>query len=151
MFIPEHVFRHVGLSTQTLDELLDVKNNLYMNDYDVPFTKGIYSADIHPDLSEKEEENLAFQRNWIVNTDTSDKPGTHWQCVLYKQSDAPSSNAEEPCLHVKYYIIDSWGAKHFQKIAKDVIDTIIDNYNMKQKRHQKNLQSKGINAVVNLK
>ena len=127
MSLSEHTFRHVALSTATLDSLVNMKNNLYEDDDDVPLTTGVYAADIHPEISSGD---FKFQMNWIVNTDTSQKPGTHWQCVLYKQNIISGSNAEEePCFATNYYIIDSWGVKHVKNVAKDMLGNITIEYN----------------------
>lgn len=111
MSVPEYVFRHTALSTANLDGLIEEKNRLYEENTDIPFTLGVYAADIH---SEIPSDSLFFETNWITNTDTSDKPGTHWQCVLYKQNIVNNTNHAEPCKDVKYYIINSWGMKHVE-------------------------------------
>ena len=93
MNVEEYVFRHIPLSSVNLDGLIDLKNDIYDGE-DVPYTLGIYPADVHPTV---ESDSLFLQRNWMVNTDTSEKPGTHWQWVLFTQGVVKGSHKDKPC------------------------------------------------------
>ena len=137
MNVGEHVFRHIPLSSMNLNGLIDLKNDIYDRE-DVPYTLGVYPADVHPDV---ESDNLFLQRNWIVNTDMSEKPGTHWQCVLFTQGVVKGSHKDEPCKNVKYYIIDSWGTRHVDIVTRDVLKTITKYRENADKVHRQCLRS----------
>lgn len=136
--VPEYVFRHTALSSLNLDGLIDLKNNKYEDGNNVPHTLGVYPADVHLNIT---SDFLFFETNWIVNTDTSEKAGTHWQCVLYKQSLIKSHDEGELCKYVKYYIIDSWGMKHVEMITRNVINTITEYREENDKVHRQCLRS----------
>lgn len=48
---------------------------------------------------------------------------------------------QEECVKICYYVIDSWGSKHYQKTCETIINTLTDNYNEQLKDHAEYMQA----------
>lgn len=133
--IAEFYLHHYAFTTQMLQAMVDIKNNLYDGSSDTPKTLGVFPADFLPKLPDYED----IEKNWIMNTDTSEKVGMHWVTILLRRTlKKKSCCVISPCHESKYYIIDSWGA-HNSSIYQDIITSIKANYNSKSDHHIKSI------------
>ena len=127
MSFPEYIFKHKSLTTIELDTLIKIKNSLYKNN-NAPSTLETVTADEFPKNANKRisKRNDHFEKNWICNNDSLNKPGTHWICVLTTQKPANDEDKIENCMciHQNYYLIDSWGNTFSKKIYNNILNTL---------------------------
>ena len=128
MNFSEDIFKYKSLTTNEMDALTNVKNSLYKKNSKIPLTLETVAADEFPKNANRRisKTNHRFERNWICNTNSSDKSGTHWICVLTMQK--PANNEDRVkncmCIYQNYYLIDSWGNTVLREIFQDILNTL---------------------------
>ena len=82
--------------------------------------KGVYPADVYPQL--KVDSDKVLKAKWIWNTDTSNKPSTHWILCSYTRHALSEVGRHEVSCHVHdYEIFDSWGLSYGYDAVLDII------------------------------
>ena len=141
MKVNEEVFRHEVLDTTTLNHFLSLKRDWDLCNANFnPLICGVFPANETP------TENLDLIHNrqisWILNTDPSHKPGTHWVSILRngKIVKTTENNDEaENCSKTVYYVVDSWGSKHTDKTCEHIIDTLENNFAIANFNHSSHM------------
>lgn len=128
--------------TQFLDYMIIKKNKIHESSTaTIPWSLGVYSADIVPDAIFQHEN---FHYNWISNIDDSSKPRRHWLYILLdKDIKRKCNNNLAECTSVTYYNVDSWGSKFYEKTCK----TMTDRYDEQQSEHNKYMQEHNLKCI----